>query len=239
MLVDLAAGVPQRAIIIAAGDATRWNNYLGVQKHFIEIDGEPIIHRTVRLLNKNGVSDVHVVGKTKDYRIPGSEWFKPKLNPDNYGADKFLSSRELWLEDGRTIILYGDCYFTDNAIRWIVTCNHDDWLLFARPYFSRVTGGEYGECFAISFYGGQVNEFDRTLRRLVELHRAGATCEPSGWQTYRAMIGLPDNLLDGPYFGDRMVPVDDWTDDFDAPSDYRRFMRRRTGEVDGLAHWHG
>ena len=34
-----------RAIIIAAGEEARWDNFSGVHKHMIEVDGEPIIHR--------------------------------------------------------------------------------------------------------------------------------------------------------------------------------------------------
>src|SRR5690606_26071821 len=103
-LADLSA-MRQRAIVIAAGEATRWNRYLGVDKHFIEIEGEPIIHRIVRLFGQ-WVDEVVVVGKDKRYRIAGAEWYKPKLNTDNRGADKFLSSKDLWLQDGRTIIVY-------------------------------------------------------------------------------------------------------------------------------------
>ncbi|GAG87713.1 unnamed protein product, partial [marine sediment metagenome] len=40
------------AIIIADGKGDRWNNYLGVAKHFIEIEGETIIERTIRLIKK-------------------------------------------------------------------------------------------------------------------------------------------------------------------------------------------
>ena len=34
---------------MADGEGKRWGNYLGIPKHLIEIDGEPIIKRTVRL----------------------------------------------------------------------------------------------------------------------------------------------------------------------------------------------
>lgn len=40
---------PDTAIVIAAGHATRWGDYRGTPKHLIEVDGEPILHRTVRL----------------------------------------------------------------------------------------------------------------------------------------------------------------------------------------------
>ena len=33
-------------IIMAAGMGTRWNNYLGVPKHLIELNGETLLGRT-------------------------------------------------------------------------------------------------------------------------------------------------------------------------------------------------
>lgn len=228
MLADLST-TRQRAIIIAAGEGTRWNNYLGVPKHFIEVDGEPIIERTVRLLLKYGVSDVQVVGPDDDrYRIDGSTLYVPELRQDcdqNCGADKFLSSKSLWLEDGRTIALYGDCYFTDDAIEKITGYAHKDWLLFARARGSEITGCPWGECFAQSFFNDHIPEHLRTLERAVELHHDKQLRHPSGWQHYRAMIGLPVELWDGPYWGDRMVWIDDFTDDFDSPEDHKTWMR--------------
>ena len=38
--------------ILANGEGKRWGNYKGVPKHLIEIDGETLIDRTVRLLAK-------------------------------------------------------------------------------------------------------------------------------------------------------------------------------------------
>ena len=230
MLADLTA-TRQRAIIIAAGEGTRWNDHLGIPKHFIEIDGESIIRRTVRLLNENGVGDVYVVAPDDDrYRIDGSAMFVPQLRSrcdENCGADKFLSSEELWLSDGRTIVLYGDVYFTDDAIKTITTYSHIDWLLFARPYGSLITGCPWGECFAQSFFNEHIPEHVRTIRCAVDLHHDRKIGHPSGWQHYRAMTGLPVEYWDRPFYGDRLVRIDDWTEDFDSKEDYETFMRRR------------
>lgn len=224
MLADLAT-IEQRAIIIAAGRATRWRE----PKHFIEVDGEPIIERTVRLLNEYGVENVWVVGPDDDrYRIEGSDLYVPWLRDgcdENCGADKFLSSRDLWLEDGRTLVLYGDCYFTADAIKTITSYAHRDWLLFARPDGSTVTGCPWGECFAQGFYEDHIPEHLRTLERAVELHHRKVIRHPSGWQHYRAMMGLPVRWWDRKVWGDRLVRIDDFTEDFDSPEDFETFMQ--------------
>jgi choline kinase len=114
-----------RAVIIAAGEATRWGNYLNTPKHLIEIDGEPILHRTVRLLRLNGVTDIFVVSKDDPrYLIEGANQYIAKLNYENNAdADKFLSSKNLWNTQGRTLVLYGDVYFTYAAMQTI--CDFD------------------------------------------------------------------------------------------------------------------
>lgn len=231
MLADLSQ-IHQRAIIIAAGEGTRWGNHLGVPKHFIEVDGEPILARTVRLLNEHGVTDVNVVGPDDErYRIDGATLYVPELQQDcnqNCGADKFLSSKDLWLNEGRTIVLYGDCYFTDQAVNTITGYAHRDWLLFARPHGSHITGCPWGECFAQSFFDGQIGEHLRTLERAVHLHHNQKIWHPSGWQHYRAMMGLPVDWWDRQCWGDRLVLIDDFTEDFDSPDDYDTFMARWT-----------
>lgn len=46
-----------RIFILANGKATRWENYMGVDKQLIVIDGEPLLNRTVRLLKENETDD--------------------------------------------------------------------------------------------------------------------------------------------------------------------------------------
>ena len=66
-----------RFVIMADGQGTRWNNYMGIPKHLIEIDGEPIIARTVRLLNeiakeRGEDADVIITSHDARYDFPGS-----------------------------------------------------------------------------------------------------------------------------------------------------------------------
>lgn len=218
--------IPQRAIIICAGEATRWGDYLGVAKHFIKIDDELLLHRTVRLLKENGITDIHIVAKTDEYRVGDTQLFKPRISKYNDGVDKFLNSKELWLDKGRTIVLYGDVYFSDEAMSTIAKYNHRDWTLFARPFGSKITGCPWGECFAQSFYEDHIPEHSRNLEKAVKLWHNKKIRRPSGWQHYRFMLGLNDDQVDMPLWGDRMMIIDDFTDDFDSPDDYDRWVEQ-------------
>lgn len=218
------------AIVIAAGDATRWSNYLGVPKHFIPIEGEPIIERTVRLLAEHpSHMETYVVGPDDNYCIKGSHLYIPKKNPDHFGLDKFMNSMELWNPEGRTIIFYGDVYFTEDAIGWILEDDRRHFVLHARPFNSHITGTPWGECFALSFYHTDHVQIRDAMDRLIRLGAQRKIKRLGGWELYRAMLALvPDQLLGLHIVSSRNFnDINDWTDDFDYPDDYDRFMKRR------------
>lgn len=235
-----------RAIIIAAGNGTRWSNYLGIPKHLIQINHEPILHRTVRLLQKNGVHDIHVVGPRDDrYHVQGSQLYVPMRKQKNYDADKFLSSQSLWHPSERTVVFYGDVFFTEEAVQTIVISDIQDWTLFCRSKASKITGGRYKECFAQSFYPKDINKHEQNLRYVAELHASGVTTRSGGWEHYYAMQGargkevqhwsVAKTIRREPWnfakhivqkrYGGR-IEIDDWTEDFDYPLDYDRYIQR-------------
>lgn len=207
-----------RTIIIAAGEGTRWGNYTGVPKHQAVLNGERIIDRSCRLISKY-TDDITVVANEDSYTNKYSKLYKPDLNQCFGEVDKFLSSRCLWSEDSRTIIFYGDVYFTEKAIEKIILNKKDDWTMFCRYGPSKTTGTEWGECFAVSFYPQHIKEADEKLNyiRSINIWRRG------GWEWLRAMNGA-DLLLDRHM--NRSVVIDDWTDDIDFPEDYDRMVKR-------------
>jgi choline kinase len=49
----------KKVFILAAGNCSRWN---GICKQLIQIDGEPLIHRTVRLIREcDENADIYIV----------------------------------------------------------------------------------------------------------------------------------------------------------------------------------
>jgi len=199
-------------IIICAGEATRWNNYLGVPKHLINVDGETLIERTVRLLHKYKREDisVHIVVKNfydKRYDIEGATMYQADLNTNNVDADKFLSSKNLWNKNGRTMVIYGDVWFTDEAIKRIIRSEIKEWTLFAN----------FTECFVQSFYSIDISRHRDALYKIRDAYKQGFITRCGGWEHYRAFND--ENLIEhkiGPHF----YLVFDESDDFDFPSDY-------------------
>lgn len=211
-------------IIIAAGEATRWGNHLGVPKHFAPINGEPIIRRTVRQLRERGVAqdDIYVV--SKDYELSGCVNVYPKLNyKDNDDADKFLSSRQYWDAKGRTVVMYGDVYFSEEAIDIILEDRRKSWTLFCRPTANEKYHYPYGECFAVSMYPSSYDKAEKMLHRIAEEKKAGRIKRCGGWEWARAMANM--NLTKHYNELNVYTIINDVTNDVDFPDDYERLRK--------------
>ena len=218
-------------IVICAGEATRWGGHRGTPKHLLAPEGERLLDRTVRLAREYGAGRVLVVSKPGDtrYEVDGAKRVDARLTPSNADADKFLSSRHLWSEEGRTVVLYGDVWFDDEAMARILRDERREWLMWCRPGPSTVTGATSGECFAIGFWPEHHTEYETALHRVASLWRAGLLRRCGGWETYRAMCGVPDASLRTHRMYSRYEVIDGWTEDFDKPLDYERWLDRRRG----------
>ena len=220
-----------RAILICAGEATRWAGHRDTPKHLIEIEGERLIDRTVRLLRERGVEQIFIVvrEKSKAYEVEGATQWVATLNPEqNADADKFLSSRELWNPKGRTLFFYGDCYFSDEAMDTIVGHRREQWVLFCRPDASEITGKPWGECFAHGIYDKDLTVLEKMLRYVADQHVTGITHRSGGWELYRAMVGRKGLDLMEHRMSDHFIEINDWTEDFDYPEDYEKWIEARS-----------
>ena len=199
-------------IIMADGKATRWQDYLGVPKHLIEIKGEAILERTVRLLRENGVEDIVITSHDERYN------YAPRYEPigNEYEIDKF--NRELM--DDNVCYVYGDVYFSEDAIKKIANCETDTFLFFGRHASSlNKTGKQWEEIFAIK--AGKADYLREGCAFIREGLIEGSVWRGGAWELYRKMVGLPlsKNELKGNF-----ETIDDETEDFDFPEDYDRWM---------------
>lgn len=214
-----------RFLVLCAGVGYRWHDYLGVRKHLIPLDRELLLHRTLRQLQGE---DVWVVG-------PTSYDFAPNLfTPDNpaptdTSVDKLLSSRELWHVDEPTVCMWGDVWWSDEAIAAVRNFDGDDWHVWYRPGPSSCTGRKHGEFFAHYFLPRHHNQETDACWRVVDLYNQGKLpwLNTGGWAHYRAMLGMSDEEVHGWHDGRNASIVDDWTDDFDMPVNYRTWYGRR------------
>lgn len=231
-----------RVILTAAGAMRRWTVdgelYGGVPKHLIPIDGEPLIHRTVRILRDRGVTDIWVVAPPDPrYVTDGAQTHVPDHHvpwaggSTRHDCDKFLSSRELWDQHGRTVIVHGDVYLAEDAADRIIGHQAESWCLFAR--YRRFNRPFHKlETVAFSFHPEDHKPMDVVLRRLVGLQDDGTIPRTGTWELYRGLRGDPvaelgriKRINHHVVTPGHSVEIEPPTTDLDRPAEYEGLMR--------------
>lgn len=223
-----------RCIVLCAGEESRWQTYGGYRrKHFLEIDDETILTRTLRLLSESAEPDdleVHVVVRRGDedlyepYMTVGTGLFAIEpAGANETEAYKYLSSKALWNPAGRTVVLMGDVWYSRPAMATIMDAGRSGWHAFGRPDGSTFTRKPHGEVFAQAF--SSLESPCRLLDRLDMMYRSG-TCRrtAAGWALYRLMIDTDPNMHG---IGESFVTIDDFTDDFDSGHELEDWLRAR------------
>jgi hypothetical protein len=213
------------AIILAAGDSHLWGKALEVKKHMIPIKGEPLIHRTQRLLHENGVKNIFVVCKEEDKESFVSEFGEfrsPELAKRDW-IQEWDGSRYLWSRKEKTIILYGDCYFSEEILDELCQKQEKDWKVYARWWGSSKTGKDHGEMFAWSIIPEHHEELDKAREDAIRIKESGAWGRCLGWEVYRLA-----NNFEAFHHGKEDVHGIEWddeTEDFDAVSDWDNWLK--------------
>lgn len=196
------------AFILAGGEASRWENYGGVAKHFVEIDGERLIDRTIRQARQ--LFDRVVVVSPQEHYVTGVDG-EIVVPPDSRKSErqKILSSKEEW-SGSRTTLLYADVYFTDRAIANIAASVRPLTFLlrFENPSF---TGKSHREIFAIGF---EKNMYGLVEQSMLNTEYQHGVTQRGGWM-------LLDRLKTAAW----VIETEDETEDFDTPGDYEGWMK--------------
>jgi hypothetical protein len=205
-----------KVLIVAAGEGRRWENYRNVPKHIVEVEGEVLLHRTYAQF-KRYTDNIVIVSTDPRYAI--GQTYTPLVG-DFFDFGKIYSSYPIWDED-RTVIVFGDVYFTDEAVNTIMN-DEDDFKFFLRKDKSSYTGKNHKEIFALAFSGGMNQRIKSAIETLIDRKQGGA----GAWRLYLHLHGL-DNAKSGFYNTDGYVHIDDWTEDFDYPNDLIKWEKMR------------
>ena len=186
-------------VIMADGKGTRWNNYQNIPKHFIEIHGETLLARTVRLLKeKDPTCTVIITSHDPRYEVEGAVRYEPKNNV--LEIDRF--TRELIEKD--VCFLYGDTYYSEDAMDKIVQMKPEDLLFF----------GNEKSIVAVKVKDEKL--FVQHLDNVTALFLENRIKDCKGWQVYQSFTGLP---FDVKQIGEKYIYIEDGTKDYNAPED--------------------
>ena len=220
-----------RVLIMAQGQQSRLA-HLDHPKHLLEVDGEPILGRTLRLLRELAPKATPtVIGWPALLCHAQSLVTLPE--PGQCILDGIDATRFLW-GSGRVLVLLGDVIFSRAALSNILADGRD--LFFAgTPELS----ASDGEVFAMGFAPAARKLLDELLRyapcRFDGERRRQFPTQQGGhlrrlvWEAQRVRMGLElgernwhPQAAETATSSDLYLVVDDWTDDIDKPSDVAR-----------------
>lgn len=186
---------------MADGKGKRWNNFNGLPKHLVPIDGEPMIKRTIEQIRRIAPqSEIIITSHNKAYDFPGSTRYEPKDN--HMEIDRF--TEELIADN--ICFLYGDTFYTEDCL-----------LKISESQLGKVTFfGNEKSIVAIKITDGE--EFRKHKKKVKDLYLDGKIDNCIGWQVYQSYAGL--EIGNEKRIGTSFIHISRETFDINTPEDY-------------------
>ena len=212
MCGPFAIGEKMKYIIMCGGNYPKWDS----PRQLIEIHGEPIVARTIRLLKTCGVKDISISTNDKEFNDLGVPILKHKNEHITYGYNDGVGN---WCDcfyptDEPTTYIFGDVVFSPEAIRTIVDYETDSIMLFgSKAPFSKQYPKWYIEPFA--FKVADTDLLKWAIKEVKRLDRAGAFHRrPIAWELWNVIKGGDPNQINPHY-----MAINDYTCDIDKPNE--------------------
>lgn len=215
-------GENMKYIIMCGGIYDGWDK----PKQLQDVNGEPIVARTIRLLRDAKVKDISISTIHDGFDSFGV----PVLRHDNsYHAHKYNDYEGYWCEcfyitDEPTCYVFGDVVFSSDAIKRIVETEVDSIMLFgSKEPFAPEYPKWYIEPFAF-----KVQDTDRlkwAIKEVKRLDKAGAFHrKPIAWEFWNVASGGDPNHINQNY-----VAINDYTCDIDTPAEILKVTKHIQG----------
>ena len=199
-----------------------------IPRQLIEINGEPLIKRTIRLLKENGIKDIIISSNNDKFDGLGVERHSPLYNDYNQVDPKshWLKAFPIELMDEPVVYLFGDVYYSESAIKTIIKEDNNDILFFCTynnksPFYIK----EHDEPLAFKVH--DFDKFKKHINRLIEMWNNNETIRrPITWELYRSINGLDVNVhkMTGNY-----IAINDESCDIDTIDDIKNLKRKLGG----------
>ena len=203
-------------IIMCGGVYPKWET----PKQLTEINGEPIVARTIRLLKENGIDDISI---SSNYLDIFSGFGVPVLEHENdYCGIAYNNSTGYWCNgfyptEEPACYLFGDVVFSPKAIKTIIDTETDDIMLFgSKPPFAPEYPKWYIEPFGFKVQNQK--HLHEAIQQVKELDAAGKFHRvPIAWELWNVIKGGDPNTINNSY-----KAINDYTCDIDNPHEYQQ-----------------
>lgn len=202
-------------IIMCGGEYTAWET----PRQLLEIRGETIVGRTIRMLREAGIKDIAISASDPRFERFGVSVLRHdndfRVTPDGIQG---CWAHAFWPTQDPACYVFGDVVFSPGAIHTICRTDTDGIRFYASvPPFSRDYIKRYAEPFAF-----KVRD-QRKFRRAIDWVAANADSgvfsrPPIAWELWQVIIGGDPRQIDY----QTITKINDWTCDVDTPEDIRR-----------------
>ena len=202
-----------RYIIMCGGTYKKWQT----PRQLIPVDGEPIVARTIRLLREAGIEDIAISSNNDVFEQFGVPVLR---HENNYNAAGYNDFTGYWCEafyptDEPTCYIFGDVYFSPEAIRKIVGTDTDDIEFFASaPPFAPEYPKIWAEPFALKVRNTEHLKHAINLTKLYS-DQGLFNRKPIMWELWQVIQGAPLNYIDYKSY----TAINDYTCDVDDPTE--------------------
>lgn len=206
------------------------DNKCDIPRQLIEINGEKIIERTIRLLKENGINDIIVMAKDSRFDNLGVTKYEPINNTYDYNTEEgyFLDMFPTELMTEPVCFIWGDVYFSEEAIKTIVETETDSTMFFCSfENHSENYIKEWDEPFAYKVVDTEL--FKKHIEIVKKLYDEKATWRnPIVWELYRSINGLNVNAH---HMTENYVAINDITCDIDDMGDVEKLREKASKTI--------
>ena len=118
-------------VTIILADSTNQHKFK-IPRQLLNVNGEPLIKRTIRLLKENGVKDIMITSHDKRFDNLGAIRYEPLYNVYDpiKNTGYWLNAFPIELLNQPVCFIWGDVYYSEEAIKKIVETETDSTLFF-------------------------------------------------------------------------------------------------------------
>lgn len=210
-------------IIMCGGEYKQWET----PRQLTVLLGETLVERTIRLLRENGIKDINISSNNPVFEKFGV----PVLKHDNfYVADGFRSVQGDWFNafyptNEPTCYIFGDVFFSDEAIKTIVNTKTTDIDFFgSKPPFNEKYIKTHEEPFALKVVN--TDHLKKAIKKTRELDKQNKFWrKPIMWELWTVIKNAPLQTKPGHFTAD-YIAINDYTCDIDWKDDGAKILRK-------------
>ena len=209
----------KKYIIMCGGN---YSTYFEKPRQLSVVMGEVLVERTIRLLRENGIKDISISTNYRDFDYLGV----PILEHENSYRTVGKEVKGYWCDafyptDEPTCYIFGDVYFSEEAIKKIVETDTDDIEFFgSRPPFPEKYPKNHEEPFALKVVN--TKHLKEAIKKTKKLEDEGKFWrKPIMWELWTVIKNTPLQKKPGEYPAD-YVGINDYSSDIDRVDDIRK-----------------